>query len=181
MKRVVGVIGPIGSGKDVVGEYIAKHLDAPVYQISSPLREIRAERGVDPTRQSLIVLGSELGRQHGDGYLAEYLLERAPQVCVITGMRQLGQISYLRKHSDFTLIAVDAEPEVRFQRTQTRAKLGESGTLAEFIQHEKEENSAPNLQCLFECIKLADSSLSNDGSLDELYAQADELLAQLGR
>jgi len=92
-KEVIGIIGTIAAGKDTAGNHISDVLHIPSFQISSPLKEIGAENGVEPTRDNLIALGTHLPVEHGDGYLAEYILERMLDRAVITGMRQLGQIA----------------------------------------------------------------------------------------
>ena len=177
-KEVIGIIGSIRSGKDEAGEYIASKLGVPIYQISSPLKQICAETGVEPTRENLVALGTRLAKERGDGYLAEYILEHMPDFAVITGMRQLGQIAVLKSSSKLTLVAIDATPETRFERGQIDKKNGEATTLEEFIARELAENSPPNAQRLFECMKLADYHVENEGSIEELHNKLDEILEQ---
>jgi len=178
-KQVFGIIGPIGAGKDTSGDYVAQKLNIPSFQISSPLRQICIETGIEPIRENLIALGTRLAAEHGDGYLAEYILEYIPERSVVTGMRQLGQIDVLKSSSDLILISIDADPTVRFIRTRDNGKLGEAGTLEEFNAREQVENSAPNAQRLFECMKLADYHIINETSFEDLYAQLDKILATI--
>ena len=146
-------------------------------QISSPLKQLCEEAGIEATRENLIALGTRLASKHGDGYLAEHILrnERERERVIITGMRQLGQIAVLRSSSDLTLLSVDADPHIRFERVGNNGKLGEATTIEDFLQREKAENSPPNAQRLFECMRLADHHLTNNGSLDEIHAQLDEI------
>lgn len=177
-KEIIGIIGTIRSGKDTVGEYIAKKFGIPVYQISFPLKEICRESGIDPVRENLIALGTRLAKEHGDGYLAEYLLQHSPERFIITGMRQLGQIAVLKTSSKFLLISVDADPQLRFERGELDPKPGEASSIEEFIDRETAENSPPNAQRLFECMAMADYHISNEGSLEELYVKVDSILSQ---
>lgn len=174
-KQIIGIIGTIGAGKDTAGDYIAKKLHIPSFQISSPLKQICADTNIEPTRDNLIALGTKLAKEHGDGYLAEYILERMPERAIITGIRQLGQIAALESLSNLVLISIDADASVRFQRVKSNNKLGEATTLSEFIAREKAENSAPNAQRLFECMDRADYHIVNEGSFEELYAQLDAI------
>lgn len=178
-KQAVGIVGPIRAGKDTAGEYLANILKIPVLQISSTIKMICAERNLETTRDNLIKLGNELAREHGDGFLAEYLVANSPKKFVITGMRQLGQIQFLQENTDFILIAVDAKPEIRFVRAQDKLKQGEAVTIEEFIKKEQAENSPPNKQRLFECMKLADHTIKNEKSLDDLYSQLDKIINKL--
>lgn len=108
-KEVIGIIGTIGAGKDTAGDYIACKLDIPRYQISVPLKEICAKRGMELTRENLVALGTELAAEKGEAYLAEYIVSHAESnKLIITGMRQLAQIAFLRSTVDLTLIAIDA-------------------------------------------------------------------------
>jgi dephospho-CoA kinase len=175
-KEVIGIIGTIGAGKDTAGDYIADKLHIPSFQISSPLKEICLENGIEPTRDNLIALGTRLAEEHGDGYLADYILERMPEKAVITGMRQLGQIATLKASSRLTLIAIDADPSLRFERVRNNGKLGEARNIEEFLAKEHAENSAPNAQRLFECMKLARYRIINDSSLKNLYIKIDDIL-----
>lgn len=175
-KKVIGVIGTIGAGKDTAGDYLSKKLDIPSFQISSPLKRLLAESNQEPSRENLIALGTKLAVEKGEGYLAEYIIAHGPNSMIITGMRQLGQIYFLKSSTQLKLISIDASPEVRFQRVKQNGKIGEADTLEEFIEREIAENSHPNAQRLFECMDLADYQIINEGSLKELYSQLDYLI-----
>jgi dephospho-CoA kinase len=176
LKEVIGIIGTIGAGKDTAGDYIADKLNIPIFQISSPLKSICLETGIEPSRENLIELGTKLAVEHGDGYLAEYIIEHMDEErAVITGMRQLGQIDTLKSLSKLTLISIEATPTIRFERARNNGKVGEASNLEEFITRERAENSAPNAQRLFECMKLADYHITNESSLEDLYSKLDNI------
>lgn len=177
-KQVIGIIGTICAGKDTAGNYLAQRLNWPSYQISGPLKDLLMERGEQLSRENLIRLGSWLALEKGPAYLAEHILTRAPDKFIVTGMRQLEQIRYLRSSCNLLLIAIDANPKIRFQRVQQTNKLGEADSLEELIAREKAENSPPNTQRLFECLKLADLVLKNEGSVEELYTQLDTIVTR---
>lgn len=178
-KKIIGIVGTIGAGKDTAGDYISKKLNIPSFQISSPLKQILLQEGKELTRENLIDLGTRLASEKGEAHLAEYILKRAPEVSIITGMRQLGQLSFLKSATDLILISIDANPEVRFERVKRNSKLGEASTLDAFISKEQAENSPPNVQRLFECMKLAEYQVINEGSLNDLYARLDDIMQEL--
>jgi len=175
-KIVIGITGTIGAGKDVVAEYISKKLNVPALQISQPLKDIARELGIKITRENLVELGTKITKERGNDYLAVVLLERAPSIAVFSGMRELAQLQYLRDHARLILIAVDAAAEVRFARAQKRGKIGEAGSLEDFVRHEQEENSPPHTQRLFECMKLAQYHIDNENTLENLYNEVDDIL-----
>ncbi len=178
--HVIGIIGPIAAGKDIAGQYLAHQLGLPVYQISAPLKEICAGMGMELTRENLVALGTKLAAEKGESYLAEYIVAKAPEDrIIITGMRQLAQIHYLQSSAGLTLVSIDAQPSLRYERAKTGSRVSEASTLEEFIADEQAENSPPNVQRLFECMKLADHHITNNGSFEELHAALDSLIQQL--
>ena len=176
MKRIIGFVGPICSGKDTAGDYVAEKIGIYHYQISKPLIEEAKARRVTLSRKEITEFGTQLAREKGEHYLAEILLERVEKTGTITGMRQLEQVAYLRNNSQFTLVSVDCPVEIRFQRAKDRRKIVEALTLQEFVHDEHEENSGKNVQRVFECMKLADYHVSNDSNLSSFYLQIDYIL-----
>lgn len=179
MKKVIGIIGPIGVGKDTCAEYIAKKTGAGHFQISQPIKDIALSKGLSTTRETLIEIGRTISQEKGPTYLAEYILDQINSIGIITGMRMLEQIDFLRKNSDFFLISIDADPKTRFERVKDRGKLGEADSLEEFIERERLENSG-TVQRLFECMKLADYSIMNNGTIKDLSSSIDEILEKQG-
>jgi dephospho-CoA kinase len=175
-KTAIGIIGGISSGKDLAADYIARHLSVSRFEISQPVKIIAQERGLALTRENLVELGTKLAREKGSAYLAEILLNKIENHGIITGMRQLGQIDFLKKNSKLILIALEAKVDLRFQRTVARGKQGEATTLLEFINKEQNENSGSHDQRLFECMKLADYTVNNDSDIDNLFKQLDDIL-----
>lgn len=175
-KTVIGIVGPTGSGKDTVADYIGKKLNAPTFQMSQVIKEIAQERGLEPIRDNLVKLGNEISREKGHDYLAQVILSRIEKVGVVTGIRRLAVSKYFRDHSHFVLIAVEADPAIRFERVKARNKLGEAKTLPEFIETEIKQNSPPNDQRLFECIAEADYHVENNRALALVFEKIDKIL-----
>ncbi|KKS43736.1 hypothetical protein A3I25_00905 [Candidatus Nomurabacteria bacterium RIFCSPLOWO2_02_FULL_42_17] len=177
MKTIIGIIGTVGSGKDTVAEYISNKLTISTFQISQPLKDIAKERGIKPTRENLIKIGSDLVKENGAGFLVKLLVDKIPEdLIIITGIRVTEVIDYIRKNYNLILLAITAEPKIRFKRCILRNKLGEAKTLTEFIENEQKENSPPNTQRLFECLNLANYSISNNDDLKILFQKVDEFL-----
>jgi len=176
-KKIIGIIGTVGSGKDTAAEYISKKIGIESYQISQPLKDIAKEKNIEPTRENLIKIGSDLVKEKGAGFLAQLTLNKIQNNAgIITGIRVLEVIEYLKENSDLILLAISAEPEVRFKRTTERGKLGEANTLEDFIRREEIENSPPNAQRLFECLKLADYEIANNADRVSFQSEIDFFL-----
>lgn len=168
MKKIIVITGTIASGKDLAGEILSEQLGLPIKKISDPLKAIAQEQQLELTRENLVELGSHLGKTEGDDFLAVKLCEQTDtDAMIVTGVRQLGQIDFLKQTAEaFYLLAIDADADLRFQRSQQRNSVLESSTLEHFIQSERAENTAPRMQRLFECMELADRLIYNNGSLE---------------
>jgi hypothetical protein len=60
-------------------------------------------------------------QKYGDGYLAEVLITKeSSDFMIVSGPRQLGQLEYLRKHSNSIFIGIEANEEIRYQRMLAR-------------------------------------------------------------
>lgn len=176
MRKIIGIIGPIASGKDEAAKYISSRLGKPYFVISDILREVAAERGVESTRDNLIYLGNKMTVEFGADFLARRLAEKLPDGGIAVGMRMTEQIEYFRANSDFILIAIYAEAAVRFERARSRGRIGEAETLESFVRAEDAENRLPNTQRLFECMKMADYKIFNNQGLDKLYRKLNQVL-----
>ena len=112
-KIIFAFIGPKLAGKNTAAEYISDRLEIPFYTISDTLKEMAALRNLPQTRDNLIILGNELATEKGEEYLSKEILEKIRYAGIIVGMRQLGQIQYLKENSNLVLISIDASPKSR--------------------------------------------------------------------
>lgn len=176
MKTIIGIIGTIASGKDTAGAYISKLLKIPIFEMSKPIIAEANKRGTELKRENLAKISSEMVEKHGDDYFIKKILEKVKTKGIITGMRQLPQIAYLRKRTRLILISIDADPVERFRRATSRKKILEENSLYKFVEEEKEENSGHHILRLFECMKRADYSLRTDDGVKKLYIDLKEIL-----
>ena len=81
------------------------------------------------------------------------------------------------------LLAVDAKPSLRFDRVVNirKSETDVGLTFEKFLADEAREmhNLDPHKQNLQSCICMADATLQNNGSIEELQAEADAVLARL--
>jgi Dephospho-CoA kinase len=173
--RLIGLTGTNGSGKGEVAKYLQKKGYA--YQsLSDVIREELQKRGLETSRDNLIACGNELREKYGPEVLARRVAEKIIGPTVIDSIRNPKEVEYLRSLGDFILIAVDAPVEIRFERVIKRGRNESASTLEEFIAREtREKTNDPNSQQLETCLKLADLTIINDGSLEELWKKLEEL------
>ncbi|MDR1696027.1 MAG: AAA family ATPase [Endomicrobium sp.] len=180
---IIGFTGSYCSGKDTVADYIVKNYGYGHYSLSDVIRDSMKSEGIEPTRENLIVFGTNLRAENGNGVLAKKvlgLMGKERNYC-ITSIRHPDEVSELKKRKDFILINVDAPQSVRFERMKKRKRPGDPETLEKFIELEKKESQPSGSgQQLTKTAGMADMTFINDyGSLDELQAGIDKLLKQI--
>ena len=175
---IIGLTGRNGAGK---GE-VAKFLQSKGFcyrSLSDVLREEIKEKGLESTRERLIEAGRELRASEGDGVLARRVLEKIGEEvnCVVDSVRHPAEVEVFRSRQDFRLVAINADPEVRFQRIQERDRESDPTTLDEFQTLETQESASLQQggQQLIACERLADFRITNNKSLKELHEKVIEL------
>jgi len=173
--RLIGLTGTNGAGKGEVARYLQKKGYGYV-SLSDVIREELQARGLEPSRDNLIACGNELREKFGPEVLARRAAEKITGPTVIDSIRNAAEIAYLRSLGDFILIAVDAPVEIRFERVRRRGRNESASTLKEFRQKEEQEKGRQeNSQQLDLCLKLADITIINDGTLEELWKKLEAL------
>lgn len=178
---IIGIVGGYCSGKDTVAEYLINkgfnHIS-----LSDIIRDEARKRGVEITRDNLIRLGNELRMNYGKSILADRAINKIEpnKDYIITSIRNKGEIESLRKKENFVLLNLDAPIEIRFLRMLKRSREEDPKTLGEFKEKEDIENSEnENNQQIHICRSLADCTLYNDTSKDDLIKKIDDLLVKL--
>jgi dephospho-CoA kinase len=150
------------------------------HSLSDVLREDLDRRGVEPTRENLIAIGNELRATGGPGVLAERIRARLADKDVVDSIRNPAEVELLRRLPGFVLIGVDAPLQVRFSRAVARGRAGDGPTLEEFRAKEARENSPdPSRQQLALTFAMADHTVSNEGSLEDLHRRVEKLLGMI--
>ena len=119
-------------------------------------------------------------------YIIDQLFEEAIKEvknAVIESIRTPGEIKSLRNNGRFFLLAVDADPLIRFERIKLRKSETDQIDFQTFVDNEQREmtTSDPNKQNLKKCREMADFVLENNGTIDELKKQIEEVLIKIGK
>jgi dephospho-CoA kinase len=184
MMLIIGITGTLGAGKGTVVEYLVEKKRFDHYSVRSfLLREIN-RRGMPENRDSMVAVANELRGAHGPSYVTDQLYHEAARIgnnCIIESIRTPGEIDSLRKKGQFFLFAVDADPELRYQRIVARSSETDNISYETFIENETREMSAtdPNKQNLKACIRQADFVLNNDGSKEDLFREVEKVLEKI--
>jgi dCMP deaminase len=179
---IIGLTGKNGSGKTAVSDYL-KSRGFEYYSLSDAIRDEIRNRGLEITREILIDVGNELRTKFGPGVLAERILRNLENDInyVIDSIRNPREVEVLRTRSDFTLLAVEADPKTRFERSRKRGRESAAQTFEQFVKEEAREldSDNPANQQLQATRQKADLVISNDGTLEELHRRLDQTLPPL--
>ncbi len=179
---ILGLTGKNGAGKGAVADYL-KSKGFYYYSLSDVIREEIIQRGEEITRDRLTEVGNELRRRSGNGYLAQQTLSHLQfdKNYVVDSFRHPDEVSVFRTSSRFSLIAVVADPSVRFMRIQARGREKDPATYEDFLVTEQREAANPGSERqqleATEC--LADVKIPNEGTFEELHQKVQAVLAQL--
>lgn len=202
--NIIGIVGPLACGKGVVAEYFIKKYGYTSFSLSSIVHDELKKRGITVfTRTTLQDIGDEMRKKEGEGVLAKRAIEKLTdcnlkletqnlqnnklqatsyklQKFIIEGIRNPGEVEYLRTIPGFFLIAVDASQKIRFQRVLTRGKPWDPKDWSTFLQvdgRDSGDGEKTNGQQVRECMGLADIKIENDGNISELMSKLKKALS----
>jgi dCMP deaminase len=178
---LIGLTGRNAAGKGEVARYLQRK-SFYYYSLSDAIRDEIRSRGEQPTRERLIIIGNELRQKHGAAVLAERILSKIEddKHYIIDSIRNPAEVEAFREAKHFKLIRVEAPAEVRFQRIVNRQRESDPKTYEEFVALENREAEGDDTsQNLVKVELMADYPLINDGAIEKLYVQIDQLLPKL--
>jgi dephospho-CoA kinase len=182
---IIGITGTLGAGKGTLVEYLVEKKGFIHFSVRGFLLEEIRRRGMPENRDSMFTLANELRMEHGPSYVTDQLYFKALETgrnCIIESIRTTGEIVSLREKGNFLLLAVDADPKVRYERIRLRQSETDRISFETFLENEKRESVSmdPGVQNLQACIDLSDIKLLNNGSRDDLFVQFERVLIEHG-
>lgn len=141
---------------------------------------------MEMNRDSMVIVANELREKYGAGCIAKELYEEAAksgQNAIIESIRTAGEVKLLREKGIFYLFAVDADPSLRYERIKSRDSETDHISYPVFVSNEEREMQSedPNKQNLRACIDLADYVFVNNGILEALYKEVDDVMKTIAK
>ncbi len=189
--KVIGLVGPIGAGKDAVSSYLETSHGFRSVVMGDIVRELATMRGMRPTRENLHKLQKAYTDKFGKGFFADQTVKKVLQKwtvrenyemeikAVINGIRRLEDASVPKKRfgSDMMLIYVEADEKTRFQRLKGRGNERDPKNYDDFVTQEAAEKRLFSIEALKD---QADVIITNNGSIEELHRNLDKILGERG-
>ncbi len=180
-KIILGIAGEIASGKDTVGRYLAEKHGALSLRFSQPLRDILDRLKMGQSRENMSKLSLYLRKAFGEDVLSKVIIEDAKEsendFVVVDGVRRLPDILHMESDGHFYFAYIEADPEKRYQRLTKRRQNVDDATKTA-VQFEKDAKLETETQ-IRDLKDRAEFVIRNDGTLEELYAQVDSIVATL--
>jgi dephospho-CoA kinase len=181
---IIGVTGTLGAGKGMVVERLKakgfKHYSARVF-----ISEEIVRRGLPVNRDTMTEVGNNLRAKHGPAYVFESLITKAKKMAgkaIIESLRTVGEVNALKAAGGY-LIAVDADPKIRYERVILRGSETDKISFDKFMADEERESQSndPGVQNLRKVMAMADAAIVNDGTEEDLYKKVDAILESVKR
>jgi dephospho-CoA kinase len=188
LPRFIAIVGREVSGKDSYGNYLAERGYMHISAGDFIRAQARAQGYADPIPRSVLSkIGDEMKKKFGPGpitkaTLNEYEQKQAdfPAGLVISGFRRVEEVKAF-KSLGAVVIWIDVDDNKRFSY-QSQRDRGDQQAFSDFVESGKREyfgstnggQDGVNLQAVE---ALADYRVKNDGSLEELFKNADSMLS----
>jgi dephospho-CoA kinase len=181
---IIGITGTLGAGKGTIVDYLSEKLHFIHFSVRGFLTDEIIRRGMEVNRDSMVEVANELRAAHSPSYIVEQLYLQAAKHgnnCIIESIRTPGEVEMLSSKPDFHLLAVDADPGIRYSRITSRNSETDRIGFEEFLMNEKREmeSSDPNKQNIAWCMQHADVVFVNNGSYEELFKQLEKYLESI--
>ncbi len=178
-KLVIGLTGMPGAGKSSVVNY-AQKAGYNVVTMGDVIREETAKRGLELNPENMGKVMLELRAVGGDNVVAEKcvpkIAEKEEQKIIIDGLRSYNEAEVFQKNfSNFVLVAVHAQPQIRFSRLSTRGRSDDPKTWEVFHERDMRELGVG----IGKAIALSEYIIINDSSLTVLNSRAKQLLRRV--
>jgi dephospho-CoA kinase len=174
----LAIVGPRGTGKDTVANYLVEKKGFTHISSSDLIREhIISNQLGTPTRELLQKTAMELRQKHGGDYLVRLAMEGDHPRLIISGLRALPEIETF-KGLGGKVIAITAPLEIRYKWAASRGDIDSTVSFEQFQNFEEREATStdPNAQNVKGVVSLADHFIENSGDKDHLFKQLDWLL-----
>jgi len=178
---IIGLTGKNASGKGIALEALAKS-GFITYSLSDVIRDELKKEGRQITRSRLVEMGNNLRKMGGAGILSDRIIKKIDpnRNYIIDSFRNPAEVEVFRNMREFSLLNIEAKPEIRFERIKARGRENDPQTFEEFLTIEKIEAKSDDMnhQQIEECQKMADYIVHNNDSIENFKDNLLEIIQE---
>jgi dephospho-CoA kinase len=179
---IIGITGTNGAGKGVVVDYLVQQKGFSHFSSSGRISEELTRRGRELSRTNMRAVGNEFREKFGSSYLVDVALQEAREQklinIVIESIRSIGEAHALKKAGG-KLLVIDANRALRYERIFARRSGKDLIDFDTFVEQEEREwygKEGEHDMNIRSVIEMADHTIVNDVSVEDLYAHVDAFL-----
>jgi dephospho-CoA kinase len=179
-KLVLGVTGMPGSGKSLVVQLAQKEKGYDAVAMGDVVREETKNRNLQPTPENIGKVMLDLRQKEGSAVIAKRCIPKIAstkgQKVIIDGIRSLDEVEEFKKHYPiFSIVAVHASPETRFQRLYHRRRSDDASQWKVFNERDARELSVG----LGSAIAMAEDMVVNEEPFDVVKGRVRRILEKV--
>lgn len=177
-KIILGIIAKNAGGKTTATEYLKSKYSAVSFRFSNPLKDILNRLHLESSRENFQTLSTVLRQNFSEDILSRVIAEDVKtadaKIVITEGVRRPTDVKYLKDLPGYHLIYIETEAKTRYDRLKRRVEKpgDQTKTWKEFLAEEKQESEKK----IDEIAAAAEFKIDNNGSLQNLYQQLDELI-----
>lgn len=177
-KIILGFTGLPACGKGTAAKYYSKKYGSPTFRFSTSMRDLLDRLYLPQSRENMSAISRITRETFGQDLYAKVMAgdvgKADHDIVIVEGIRRMEDVQELKKLANFKLVAIEADMKVRYERLKIRGENSDDNTKTweEFkADHQLEtELTIPSV------MEKADIRIDNNGSLEDLHKQLDELV-----
>ena len=182
MKKIIGLMGKMGSGKDTVSTYICDKYGYMTIGYGNITRLIAIEMGLEYNQDNLMYIVNKYIKNFGNDYFSKRMIveieESGYDKIVVNGIRHVSDASELIDtfKENVVLLHIDVDKESRYERMYERDRPGDTKTFDYFIFQDTEEAIKFNTIITF---GMADIHIDNNSNKKGLFTKIDSIIQDI--
>lgn len=178
-RKIIGLVGEIGSGKDTVADYLKHRYNATLLRFSDPIKDILHMFYDRISREDQAWLAVTLKERFGKDVLLK-ALERKMLSCPgskfisLNGIRYPEDYEFVRSFPDNVVLYVTTTQETRWRRSVLRHE--KSDDTQGFETFRMMESRLETEQHIASIGQSADYRIDNEGSLEDLFLKIERVM-----
>jgi len=177
MKKILGIIGRIGAGKDTASDYIAEKYGFEVIAFRDIVKEVTEKEGLEANRENMQKVGKRYRDEQGQEVFTKLIFEKIQnstnEKILVKEMRTTADIKFLIDNLDnMKVLQIVTNKDNRYLRLKERGRSGDPESLGDFEEQENKEEELGYTKAL----DFTDVEVDNNGTIEELNKKLDDLV-----